>query len=349
MKYIYVFLLLTVLFFSCHREEVKVLSDEEKMELLKNKNDSIMVVFDSLMSIKINIPHVIDQSIIDSTCNSQFTELAKRTDGNMTILVSAKYVSKEIINIIENNSKDNTDILFLIDKTSSMLDDIDNIKKGLNNVISSLEKFKNNRLAIACYGDKNVDGAQWYNYKNFESNFKEAKSFVNLISVTDGGDYPESFFDAFFETMNKEFWKSETKRIIILIGDAPSLNPPLASHSLEDVIQKAKEYKITMNFYPILISPYDTEFLGDVPRMEELNLIDNMYPNPSNGLVNFNFTKNDEYTIELYDVEGKLIKSEQIISDSYKADLYNLPNGIYVFQVLDKYKNHESKKLILQK
>lgn len=348
MKYISILTLLFILF-SCNREQIKVLSDEEKLALQKTKNDSMMVVFDSLMSVKIDIPQVIDQSIIDSTCNQQFTELAKNTDGNVTILINAKFISKEIIKIIESNSTDNADILFLIDKTSSMLDDIDNIKKGLNNVINSIEKFKNNRLAIATYGDKNVDGPQWYSYKNFDENYKEAKSFVNLISVTEGGDYPESFIDAFFETMDKNFWKSDTKRMIILIGDAPSLNPPLAAHTLEDVIQKAKENKITMNFYPILISPYDIDFLGDSPRMEEIKFIDNMYPNPSNGLINIDFTKNSDYTIELYNQEGKLVSSENINSDNYKKDLYDIPNGVYIYQILDKYKNHESRKFILQK
>jgi len=345
----YLIIALTLLFASCNRDTKIELTEEQKQQELKSKNDSLMVVFDSLMSMKIELPKVVDYSVIDSTCNKQFVELAKQTDGNVTILLNAKFISKEIIKIIESNSTENADILFLIDKTSSMDDDLENIKKGLTSVLASIKKYKNNRLAIACYGDKNSDGSAWFNYKNFETDYSSATSFINLISVTDGGDYPESVFDGFFEAMDKDFWKSDSKRIIVLIGDAPSLNPPKSSHTLEEVIQKAKENKINMNFYPILISPIEPELLSTETRMEEIKIVDNIFPNPSNGIVNIDFLKADDYEVELYNQEGKQIESTRINGNNYRKEMYDLPNGVYVFRIIDKNKNNDSKKIILQK
>ena len=40
-------------------------------------------------------------------------------------MVNARFVSKTIKDIIESNSCDSADVLFLIDKTGSMEDDID--------------------------------------------------------------------------------------------------------------------------------------------------------------------------------------------------------------------------------
>ena len=39
-----------------------------------------------------------------------------------------------------------------------MEDDIANVQKGLNEIINSIKMYKNIRVAIALYGDKNSDG-----------------------------------------------------------------------------------------------------------------------------------------------------------------------------------------------
>ncbi len=311
--------------------------------------DSLKILFDSLMQVKVEIPQVIDKKVVDSTCHRQFLELAEKTGGDLKIMVNARFVSKTIKDIIESNSCDSADVLFLIDKTGSMEDDIDNIKRGLNNVIESLKKFNGNRLAIACYGDRNVDGDDWFTYHNFGNNFMGARGFINSIQVTGGDDFPESVNDAFFEVLKKDFWRSGTKRMIILIGDAPSLLPPLSKHTLREVIEKAKEDKISMNFYPILISPYEKEELGMVRRMEEIKMIQTIYPNPTNGLLNIEFIKEKNYTVDILDHEGKLLSSEVVKGSNYKKDLSEYANGLYIIRVTDYYKNFDNGKIVLQK
>ena len=149
--------------------------------------------------------------------------------------------------------------------------------------------------------------------------------------------------------LKKGFWRSGTRRIIVLVGDAPSLLPPLSKYTLEDVIRKAKEDKINMNFYPILISPYEKEDLGLARRMEEINMIQAIYPNPSNGLLNIDFVKEGTYTVDILSQEGKLLSSEKINGTNYKKELLEQANGLYIIRVTDRYKNYDNGRFILQK
>ncbi len=56
--------ILILIFFSCNTPDKKVLSEEEQLVLKKQENDSLMIVFDSLMQIKVNLPLLIDSSFI---------------------------------------------------------------------------------------------------------------------------------------------------------------------------------------------------------------------------------------------------------------------------------------------
>jgi hypothetical protein len=137
--------------------------------------------------------------------------------------------------------------------------------------------------------------------------------------------------------------------MIILIGDAPSLLPPLSKYTLEDVIHKAKEDKINMNFYPILISPYDKEDLGVARRMEEIKMIQAIYPNPTSGLLNIDFIKESAYTVDLLNRKGEIIYSENVRGSNYKKELNELENGLYIVRVTDRYKNFDNGKIVLQR
>ncbi|MBT6234541.1 MAG: VWA domain-containing protein [Bacteroidetes bacterium] len=105
----------------------------------------------------------------------------------------------EIANIIKDNMIDNTDIIFVLDKTGSMSDAIDNINIGLKQIMIFLQKHENIRLEKATYGDKNVDGNVWYDFNNYEMDHEQINRFIERIQVTEGGDFPESVYDGICE------------------------------------------------------------------------------------------------------------------------------------------------------
>ncbi len=326
--------------------------EEEKEALKRAQNDSIMLSYDSLYNITIAVPPLLDKELFDSTTTIKFFELASKTGGDIKLLANSKLITNEIVDIIESYSEDGTDILFLIDKTGSMADDLSNLQKGLNQIIAAIENYKNVRIAFALYGDKNVDkkeyGFEWFSFKNCETDYGQAKKFINSITVTGGGDYPESVYEGFFESLEHNFWQSENKRMILLIGDAPPLEKPLSSYSISDVITKAKDGKINMNFYPIVVTPTVDE---TNPRKTYKNekVIDNLYPNPSFGIINIDFIKNGEYKLEIFDIKGTVVFSEEIKGKNWRKDLYDFEDGVYIIRVQDSNKRFETKKFILKK
>ncbi len=62
-----------------------------------------------------------------------------------------------------------------------------------------------------------------------------------------------------------------------------------------------------------------------------------VYPNPSNGRFNFNFTGviTEGLKLEVYNMMGQVVKTEEVTSSSRILDLSENPNGIYYYRVIE--------------
>ena len=84
--------------------------------------------------------------------------------------------------------------MFLIDKTSRMLDDIDSIKSGLTSIIVALPS--NYRLGLTTYADlvydsvSTMNGNDWYDFEDLTLNNSNIQTLVKSLSTTGGGDFP---------------------------------------------------------------------------------------------------------------------------------------------------------------
>lgn len=340
-----ILIVLLLLLTGCSSWDKKDITEAE----LRAENNSIMISLDSIMEYKIEIPQLIDSSFIAIDCLNQFNELARRTDGRLKIVSNSKYVAKVINDIIKSNVDNGTDLMIIIDKTGSMIDDISNIQKGLDQILETLQQYENVRLSVATYGDKHSDGKNWFEFKNFESNYSSTMTFLKNIETTGGGDFPESVYDGIYKAFQEGFWNSNTKRTVILLGDAPSLESTKSEHSLEEIVKISSEEKINMNFYPIVLSPNDFGFVMDVPKMQNLTFIENLYPNPCRGVFTLQLSQLGHLNFQLFNQKGELLKEEKLRSDSYTQEMYDFPNGLYIIRIYDENKNFETRKIILEK
>lgn len=309
--------------------------------------DSLLEEWTKLMRKKVVLPAFIDSSLYSKACLKQFHQLAASTGGSIKAVVGSKMVVETIEQIILKNAQQQTDIMLVIDKTSSMSDDIQHIRKGFKLIFRALKKYKGVRLSVATYGDRRLDGDDWYSYSNFEHNFADALNFIKKIKPTGGGDFPESAYDGVYKAFQEGFWQSNTKRIVILLGDAPSLVGTGSKHTAEEIIDLATREKIKMNFYPIVISPSTELVKPKEPKKKDL--ISSLYPNPSFGPVHLHLNNYEPYTIEIYNQNGQLVKTENVTTDHVELDLSSHKNGLYIVKVIDKAQNQALQKVILSK
>ena len=176
--------------------------------------------------------------------------LAGLTGGERFDVSSADEVPSAIISIIELNAQEGADIIFLIDNTGSMDDDIAEVKSSLNNILSILPD--NAKVGAATYNDNNSTSF-WYDWTDLTFNLEIIQTFINGISVFGGGDIPESVYDAVYETVDKMTWRPDAQKLILVVGDAPPHEGSLSTHSLDDVVDKCGSVGIQVNLYPILI------------------------------------------------------------------------------------------------
>ena len=71
-----------------------------------------------------------------------------------------------------------------------------------------------------------------------------------------------------------------------------------------------------------------------ISQKEVLDRMLNVYPNPSNGIINISYTGNEAFTTRLIDLAGKVVQaSKQTSIENTILDVSNLSKGIYILQV----------------
>lgn len=176
------------------------------------------------------------------------------TDGDLGAcsVISSPQEIPDVLRRILTGSRAGSEIVFLVDKTSSMEDDIDEVKKSINTIIDCIPEGC--RLGAAAYGDNRVDGPEWYVSSDLDEDYAIGRQFINSIAVSGGGDYPESVYDAIWKVLDEMSWKdcSAPDRIIVM-GDAPPRTGSGTDHTLEEVLAKAKSICPNTEFYPVIV------------------------------------------------------------------------------------------------
>ncbi|HRX16722.1 MAG TPA: VWA domain-containing protein [Spirochaetota bacterium] len=184
----------------------------------------------------------------------EFKQIADQTGGKIIEAEDAEDVPEQIVQVIKQYAQGQieAEIMLLIDKTGSMEDDIDAVVEGLNLIIDELPD--NARLGLATYGDKNVDGSEWFSFVDLTSDHDTIKGELDKIETTGGGDWRESVFDGIYETIDRAtWWDSAPLRLVICIGDAAPLTGSDTTYSLDDVVTKSKELDPAVNVFMIAI------------------------------------------------------------------------------------------------
>ena len=114
------------------------------------------------------------------------------------------------------------DVVFLIDSTGSMADEIHQIKATLESIarqVSNLPASPDLRFGMVSYRDRGDDYVT--RLYPFDGNVRRFRAAIQNLEASGGGDYPESLNQALHEAVNDMSWREDAIRLIFLITDAP--------------------------------------------------------------------------------------------------------------------------------
>lgn len=161
---------------------------------------------------------------------------------------------------IAQSCPDQIDLVFTVDATGSMGDELEYLKSELNDVIARIEPTANVRLGTIFYRDEGDD----YITRQFPftTDISQMVEHIRAQSADGGGDFPEAVHTALTEAITQMEWsETATARLMFLLLDAPPHEDPAVKESLQEMVREASRKGIRI--IPISASGIDktTEFL----------------------------------------------------------------------------------------
>ena len=114
------------------------------------------------------------------------------------------------------------DVLFLLDATGSMADEIDRLKDTLTSIarqITDLPTGPALSMGMVAFRDRTDD----YVTRVFDFDDDPARfvTTVQGVHAAGGGDYPESLNQALHDALTETGWRTDAVKLVFLVADAP--------------------------------------------------------------------------------------------------------------------------------
>jgi hypothetical protein len=172
-------------------------------------------------------------------------------------VVNNKILEFEVNNTVESND---IDIMFTIDATGSMSDEINYLKSELKNIINRIDNsIDKKRVALTFYRD--IGDEYIVKDYDFNSDIDKVKNILSSQTANGGGDYEEAVEKALKVSMSKSWNEDAKSKMMFLLLDAPPHFNEENVRIIKNQIKIAQEKGIKI--IPIVASDADknVEFL----------------------------------------------------------------------------------------
>lgn len=203
-------------------------------------------------------PEPIDEpeTVLTDDYNPVASERFKEMSDDIIYSKGPETIIDDIRGLLENiEDKDNLDVVFAIDATGSMKNDIDKLKSDMQPLLQELfGKTPGTRVGLLFYRDY----GDTFKYMDlpvkvfpFTSNYTSFSKNLNSIRIygKEGGDIPEAVYEAMYASCEFYSWRTTAQKKIILIGDAEPHPTPRGSkkYSKDYVMGIAESRKIKIH------------------------------------------------------------------------------------------------------
>lgn len=154
------------------------------------------------------------------------------------------------------------DLMFVVDTTGSMSDELSYLQKELENVVRTVEQSNANlpaRVSVNFYRDEGDE----YVVRPFDftSDLSKAVNDISAQWSDGGGDYEEAVEQALDNAINQHDWAENSTKIMFMVLDAPPHNTAEIAAKMNTLTQQAAEKGIRI--VPVASSGVDknTEYL----------------------------------------------------------------------------------------
>ncbi|MBN1428661.1 MAG: VWA domain-containing protein [Anaerolineae bacterium] len=151
------------------------------------------------------------------------------------------------------------DVLFLLDSTGSMGDEIEQLRNNILSIsaqIAALPSRPDVHFGMVTYRDR---GDEYVTHvSDFTGDIQEFQSALMNVQAAGGGDIPESLNEALYRAINDVRWRqNDTVSLIFLVADAPPHLDYAQDYDYAQDMQKAVEKGIKI--HPIASSDLDDQ------------------------------------------------------------------------------------------
>ncbi len=153
----------------------------------------------------------------------------------------------------------NLDVLFLIDATGSMADEIQQLKDNIRAISSQVDALPSRpdvRFGLVAYRDR--EDAFLTQVTDFTPDVETFAAALDQVQADGGGDYPEDLNQALADAIHRPEWRvANTVSLIFLVADAPPhLDYGQQDHYAAEMLQAAQR---GIKIYPIASSGLDEQ------------------------------------------------------------------------------------------
>ena len=196
------------------------------------------------------------ETVLTDDYNPVASEKFKEMSDDIIYSKGPETIIEDIKSLLEDiEDKDNLDLVFAIDATGSMKNDIDKLKTDMQPLLTEIfggsPGVRVGLLFYRDYGDT-------FKYMDlpvkvfpFTSNFTSFSKNLNSIRIygKEGGDIPEAVYEAMYASCEFYSWRVTAQKKIILIGDAEPHPKPRGTgkYSKDYVMGIAESRKIKIH------------------------------------------------------------------------------------------------------